>query len=331
MQKDTQSRKWQITINNPVDKGFTHNSIKDILSTFKSCVYYCFSDEIGEEGTYHTHIYMCCSSAVRFSTIQNKFGGGHYEMAKGTSQENRDYVYKEGKWEKDKKKETNLPDTHEEWGDLPVERQGKRNDIDDLYDMIKSGMSDYEILESCPNYMLQLDKVERVRQTVREDKYKNEWRTLSVTYVWGETGTGKTRMVMEKYGYANVYRVTDYDHPFDGYRGQEIIAFEEFRSDLKIGDMLKYLDGYPLSLGCRYLNKQACYTTVYILTNVPLSFQYRHIQEDEPRSYQAFLRRINEVHHYTGHDVEIGCIVQTPKGYEIVPKEDIPFPEGDEN
>ena len=27
--------------------------------------------------------------------------------------------------------------------------------------------------------------------------------------------------------------LTDYTHPFDGYKGQDVIIFEEFRSDLK--------------------------------------------------------------------------------------------------
>ena len=65
---------------------------------------------------------------------------------------------------------------------------------------------------------------------------------------------------MELYGYENVYHVTNYDHPFDDYRGQNVILFDEFRSSLPVADMLKYLDGYPLMLPCRYSNKVACYT-----------------------------------------------------------------------
>ncbi len=31
-------------------------------------------------------------------------------------------------------------------------------------------------------------------------------------------------------------------------KGQDVIVFEEFRSSLKIQDMLNYLDGYPCEL-----------------------------------------------------------------------------------
>ena len=46
-----------------------------------------------------------------------------------------EYVFKTGKWLKDKKHETNLPNTHEEYGEVPVERKGTRNDLSDLYEM----------------------------------------------------------------------------------------------------------------------------------------------------------------------------------------------------
>ncbi|MCM1189421.1 MAG: hypothetical protein NC541_09010 [bacterium] len=46
----------------------------------------------------------------------------------------------------DKKRETDLPDTHEEWGELPEERQGERNDLTALYEMIAEGKSNYGIL-----------------------------------------------------------------------------------------------------------------------------------------------------------------------------------------
>lgn len=303
MENNSQSRKWQITINNPLEKNYSHDQIKEILSEFKSLIYWCMADEIGENGTYHTHIYLACTSAVRFTTIKSRFDGGHFEIARGTSQENRDYIFKLGKWEKSKKKETNLLETQEEQGDLPVERQGQRNDLHDLYDMIKSGMQNYEIIESNPDYMMVVDKIERARQIIRENKYKSTFRDIEVIYVTGATGTGKTRDIMEQYGYENVFRVTDYLHPFDSYKGQEVVIFEEFRSSLKIQDMLNYLDGYPLELPCRYANKIACYTTVYIVTNIMLNEQYENVQVEHKETWRAFLRRIHSMKVYKSKEL----------------------------
>lgn len=300
MARSPASRKWQITINNPEEKGYTHDYIKQVLADFKSCVYWCICDEIGEEGTYHTHIFLACKNAVMFSTVKRNFNGGHFEMANGTSQQNRDYVTKSGKWEKDKKHETNLAETFEEWGECPIERQGARNDLEALYDMIKNGATNYEILEQDPRFMTQFERLDRIRQTIRENEYKSKFRELHTVYIYGKTGSGKTRSVMEKYGYEKVYRVTDYQHPFDGYKGQEIVVFEEYRSSFRIQDVLNYLDGYPLELPSRYNNKIACFTKVFILSNISLEDQYWEIQKTQPETYKAFLRRIHEVHIFNG-------------------------------
>lgn len=102
--KDTQARAWQLTINNPQDKDLGHQSIKEILNAIPSIVYWCLCDEIGAEGTPHTHIFFKVKNAMKFSTLKNKFPSAHIEKAQGTPQENRDYIRKEGKWAGTEKK-----------------------------------------------------------------------------------------------------------------------------------------------------------------------------------------------------------------------------------
>ena len=90
--------------------------------------------------------------------------------------------------------------------------------------------------------------------------------------------------------------MTNYQRaPFDGYAGQDVLLFDEFRSSLPIADMLKYLDGYPLMLPCRYGDRVACYTKVYLLSNIPMEKQYPNIQLEEPETWRAFLRRFSGV------------------------------------
>ena len=226
-----------------------------------------------------------------FSTIQRRFYGAHIEPVKGSSKENRDYIRKEGKWADDKKHETNLPETFEESGELPDERMPRQKDSEVILAMISEGATNAEILREFPSSMNRLHHIDAARQTVLEERYRTTFRTLSVTYIWGETGIGKTRKVMEQYGYENVYRVTNYQHPFDGYAGQDVILFDEFRSSLPISDMLKYLDGYPLLLPCRYADKVACFTKVYVVSNIHFNAQYPNIQDEEPETWNAFCRR----------------------------------------
>ena len=55
------SRKWLLTINNPLKHDLTHKDIIDKLSTLKKLNYWCLCDEVGEKGTYHTHVFLYLS------------------------------------------------------------------------------------------------------------------------------------------------------------------------------------------------------------------------------------------------------------------------------
>ena len=103
-------RRWQITINNPIDKGWTHESLKSVLQEM-SVVYWCMADE--QASTFHTHIYVVFKNQVRLETMCNKFKGGHFDVCEGNSRQNRDYVFKEGKWLDSEKGTTNFRDSHE--------------------------------------------------------------------------------------------------------------------------------------------------------------------------------------------------------------------------
>ena len=167
--------------------------------------------------------------------------------------------------------------------------------------MVADGLTNAEILAANQDYILCVEKIDKVRMILLTEKYKETVRLdLQVVYVYGPTGAGKTRGVLERNGYSQVYRVTDYQHPFDNYNGQPVLAFDEFRSSLSIKDMLNYCDIYPLELPSRYNNKFACYNKVYIISNWPLERQYAHIQAGDPETWKAFLRRIHEVHIYKG-------------------------------
>lgn len=302
---DSRSRKWQVTINNPVDKGFTREVIKSKVSSLSSLIYWCISDEIGSGGTPHVHFFMAFANAVRFSTIKKLFEGGHFEMCNGSSSQNRDYVFKIGKHKNTDKEETNLKDTHEEFGSLPVERPGRRSDLDTLYDMVQSGMTAHEIIKECPSYMTMRKHIDELIYDKHKTVFGSCFRHMHVTYVFGATGTGKTSDIIKEFGYQNIYRVVDYKNPFDNYSGQDIIVFEEFRGQISLPILLNMIDGHPFDLPCRYHNKVACFSQVFFTSNVPLRDLYKTYQTGEVESYKALLRRIHIVKFYDGSKIRV--------------------------
>ncbi len=288
---DTQSYMYQLTINAPIEKGFTHERIIEVIrSNFKTITYFCMSDEQGSQ--FHTHVYTVFASRVRFSMTE-----AHIEKCKGSVSDNVNYIKKSGKWELDKsKQEKKIEGTFEEYGTQPPDSKGKRSDMSDLYQMVLDNMTNAEILATNQDYILQIDKLDKIRTTILTERFKDSVRLdLEVIYISGATGTGKTRGVLESNGYSNVYRITDYSHPFDNYNCQPVICFDEFRSSLKLKEMLMYCDIYPIELPSRFVNKIACYSRIYILSNWSLDKQYYEIQKDDAESWQAFLRRIHKV------------------------------------
>lgn len=303
MSDTIQCRKFMLTINNPAEKGYTHETIQNRLTSLKSLLYYCLSEEIGaNEHTPHIHIFAIYKNAKLITTIKNKFPEAHIDVVKGLNSEVRDYIFKIGKWADTEKGTTTVPGTQEEYGELPPDSRSSKQDLGLLYELIKDGLSDYQILEAHPEYMFNLTQIQRCRQVVMLEVYREQDRELFVSYIWGATGTGKSRYVLDKYGRRNTFRITDYAHPFDTYEYEDVLVFEEFCSSLRIQDMLKYLDRYPLKLPARYTDKIACFTKVFIISNTPLEQQYVNIQREEPEVWRALLRRINEVRYYRSRD-----------------------------
>lgn len=299
---DTQATKYQLTVNNPLEHKLSHDAIKKILiENFSTLDYVCMADEKGSCD--HTHVFVCFKSRVRFSKVKKHFQFAHIEAAKGTVTDNVNYIKKSGKWENDDKHGTKIEGTFEEWGTRPPDSAGKSRDMSELYRLVKDGYSNAEIIAQNQDYILHIDKIDKLRTTLLIDENKSNRRLdLHVTYISGKTGTGKTRGVLDTFGDENVYKVSDYDHPFDGYGCQPVILFDEFRSGLRLTDMLNYLDIYPIQLPARYANKYACYTKVFIVSNWKLEEQYSELQKYDHESWEAFLRRIKTVRVYTEYN-----------------------------
>lgn len=294
---DTRSRKYQVTFNNPDDHGVTHETIKNSMKEL-NCLYYCMADEIGEkEQTPHIHLYFCCENAVYFSRVKNLFPSAHIESCKGTSKDNRDYIRKEGRHAD--KSITSLPDTFEEYGELPNDTITKNETVSaDVLNMIKNGCDNPQIIEAYPSYLTRINHLDAARNLFIEEKFKKNKRAVEVFYIFGDTGTGKTSYVMDTYGYENVYKVTNYSHPFDGYSGQDVLLLDEYHSNLTISDLLQYLDIYPCQLPARYSNRWACYSKVFIVSNIDLNKQYPNIQKEDKKTFNALIRRIKKVTKY---------------------------------
>ena len=296
--KGYQSRKFLLTINNPLDYGMNHDEIIDRAQRFNPD-YFCLADEIAASGTPHTHVYLYSSAPMRWETVKGRFPTAHIDKASGSSKSNRDYIRKEGKWADTDKADTRVEGSFKEFGTLPNESEEKSPKMAQLIQYIKDGLTNLEIIEIDPSYGFKTREIDLLRQQLLEEKYTRENRNVVVHYIHGDSGTGKTRSIFDKHPATDICRITNYSAKgnvqFDAYKGQSVLVFEEFHSQISISDMLNFLDIYPVMLPARYYDRVACYTTVYITSNSPLEQQYTEIQRSKLETWHAFLRRINTV------------------------------------
>lgn len=302
IEMNPQSRKIQLTIQRAVERGFDHETIRDAMAALK-VDYYCMVDEVASTGTEHTHVFMYRKSAIRNSTIRRTFPGVHFEFCIGTCAENRDYLLKTGKWANSTKAETSVPGTFEEFGSIPTEREERDSHNSDLIAAIEAGQTTAEIIRDEPKFVFRSNDIDTLRQTLTSDRFTKENRDLNVTYIFGPTGAGKTRGIYAAHPAAEICRITNYGTlsngiKFDAYHGHSVLVLEEFHSQIPLPDMLNYLDIYPLMLPARYSDRIACYTSVYITSNIPLSSQYYGERHRSPATWAALIRRIHRVVEY---------------------------------
>lgn len=274
-----QLRRCFITWNNWQEDFITGGNIEvyDYFANLPDVKYFVIGFEVGEQGTHHLQAVIGFQTPKEFTTLRKYFKNNHIEKIISL---NNALQYC--------KKDNNFI----EFGEVVEERQ--RTDVSQFVEAIKDGYTNLQLMEKFPNQYLRFySMIQKIRQEYNYEKFKKEIRDLNVIYIGGASGIGKTRYVYDKFGFEDVYRVTDYQHPFDNYQGQPILVLEEFRSSMKINQILNVLDIYPYMLPSRYENKVACYHTVFIITNIPLSAQYDILQQFEPESVKAFNRRIH--------------------------------------
>lgn len=290
---DTRSTKYLLTLNNPIDNGWDRERIITQCKELNP-VYFCISDEIGlDEETPHCHLFMLFKNARYFSSIKESFHEFHIDESFGKAYQNVDYVFKEGKWLEDPKGETNLRDTHFEFGERPTNKQGKRNDIIAVKNMIDDGYDADAIVDTYPQYLFRYDQIQKSCERKKAESFADTERDLKVYYISGPTRSGKTYYVTHKYGHRNVFRVTNYKNPFDKYKGQDIVILDEFHGQLSIDEMLDLLDVYPTEMKGRYFDHTACFTKIYVISNSKIEDQFKQTQVYEPATFDAFIARFN--------------------------------------
>ena len=152
---------------------------------------------------------------------------------------------------------------------------------------------------------------------------------VEVIWIYGEAGTGKTRLAKEQAAKRNTpYYITGSSRdPFQRYNGEDVIIYDEARPpDIRFSDLLKLLDPYgeDVSAPSRYYDKAIC-AAVYFITSPysPLEFYKEIMGEDwetQKDGFDQLLRRLSLVLHVTKEKIEAVEFYPATKTYYQPPE-----------
>lgn len=142
----------------------------------------------------------------------------HWEKRRGTPEEASDYCKKDKKFV--------------ERGTLP--KQGARSDLAGAVEILQKGGT---LDEVDPVVVVKYHKGLKVLRGMR---MKDREAAPTVTWLWGATGSGKTREAA-----VGSFYMKDGTRWWDGYEQQDRIVIDDFDGSWPFRDLLRLLDRYP--------------------------------------------------------------------------------------
>jgi len=210
---------WCYTLNNPVEDE--ESRVLDPL-----CCYHVYGVETGESGTRHLQGYVKFLKRMRLPSLKTLLPRAHWECARGTPSQNREYCSKDGQvYEYGELPLTGSEATKEKWKRTRMlAEEGRFSEID------------------TEHYL----KYERAIKSIRRDYQPKPSEVSELPGIWlhGHTGAGKSRTVRDVFGDVYVKPATKW---WDGYNDEEYALIEDWdRKTQKLGRDLKiWGDHYP--------------------------------------------------------------------------------------
>jgi len=233
------SRGWCFTVNNYSDSDI--HRFRDFHAETDGCKYLIIGKEVGEQGTPHLQGYIYVQNPRYGNVLRAACGGiGHWSAAKGTAAQNQTYCSKEGDFM--------------EYGELP--KQGKRNDLATLVQRVcTEGATMQSLIDGgehdvLATYLRNEKSVTKLVSMVQGKRDSSV--TPTVHWIWGQTGTGKSRWAYENF--PDAYRVSTDGNGWwcgyaDGYAGEKVVVMDDYRANaFSYSMLLKILDRYPLKV-----------------------------------------------------------------------------------
>lgn len=206
------------TLNN-----YTPDDIEHLQGVVDNFEYIIWGKEVGESETPHLQGMGQLKKITKFNTVKHMISDrAHIEKMRGTPTQARDYCAKDG--------------DYEEHGTL--RSQGQRSDIKAAIAALEGVSSMREAATIVPEIVLKYPR--GVQLLIESAQPKRNFKP-SVTWLWGATGTGKTRKAVD----CESYYIKDNTKWWDGYGHETRIIIDDFDgAEWNFRTLLRLLDRY---------------------------------------------------------------------------------------
>lgn len=263
---------WVFTLNNYTEQD------EQRIQAFATaeCRYLVYGRERAPQtGTLHLQGYAYLKKRRRVTQLRRELSDrAHYEKAKGTPLQNKEYCTKDG-------------DYYE--SGLPPSGQGRRTDLESVHRAIREGHPRDEIIEL--HFTCYARHHRFLDAYISSKSVPRTWATENVVY-WGKTGTGKTRQVYNFHRIESIYKHTG-ERWFDGYRGQPVVLFDDFTGAVfPLPYLLQLIDRYPMEVPVKGGFVNWAPKTIYFTSNINPDEWYANAREQHQ---EALKRRLNVI------------------------------------
>lgn len=286
----SQSKRWCFTINNP-----SEDDCASVLGLVEKSVYLICGDEVGESGTPHLQGYVVFPTNKRLKSISKLLPRANIQIARGSSDDNRKYCSKGGKFE--------------EYGECPVDtRYSEKRNKDEWSVALE--------LAKC-------GKIDEIRADLQVRFYRH-WlliadrnrpmplinNELINLWIHGPTGTGKTKWCWDVFPKHYPKLKNKW---WDGYDDEKVVIMHEVgpKHEMLSEHIKEWADHYPfrcekkgssLVINCQILIITSNYSPDMIWTDdeilLPLYRRFQVFKFPDEKPSEEKIQEWKSVIHY---------------------------------